>query len=110
MGYYDTPKWDKKNMMVPFDANGNVATYYHGNSNWVRVFEFKSEMKIVDYWNSTGSAGFNLEDEKGFIYPIYVAEFLKVLQSRSIVNGVVESTLWTYKKQGRQYSIKLFEE
>jgi hypothetical protein len=110
MGWGDQPKWDKKNMMVPFDSKGNLATYTYGNVSWVRVFEFKSTMKIVDYGNTTGSAVFELEDEKGFVYPIYVAEFLKVLQTRNITNGVIEETLWTYKKQGRQYSIKLFEE
>lgn len=107
MGWGDQPKWNPKEMLVPFDSKGDLATYTYGNVNWVRVYSFKSTMKVVGYWNSTGSAGYDLEDEKGFKYPIYVKQFLDVLQTRSMTNGVIEESIWTYRKQGRQYSILL---
>ena len=109
MGYYDNPKWDKNKMVVPFDLKGNLTNYTY-NANWSRVFPFKSTMKIVDYGNTTGSATFDLEDENGSVYPIYVSDLLKVLQTRNVTNGAVEETMWTFKKQGMKYSIKLFEE
>jgi len=104
------PKWDRNKPVVPFDRNGNMlgeAYYWQATVDWVSVGPWKTTMEIVDWHNTTGSATFTLKDNKGKTYPIYLSDFYDVVTTKHIVNGLIEESVWTFKKIGPKYAILL---
>jgi hypothetical protein len=107
------PKWDKNKPIVPFDkTTGDMrmdAYYWQKNVEWRPVGPWKSAMKIVDWNNTNGSAILTLMDNQGKKYPIYIADFFDVVSHCRIKDGYIEECIWTFKKTGRNYAIKLFQ-
>lgn len=100
-------RWDKDNPLVPVDSKGNLQSYPNYGAPMVRVHAFYSKMKIIGMERGRSSALFRVQDDKGFMYPMFLSEMEKVLKTMPIEDGYIASTKWTYKKQGQNYSIGL---
>lgn len=107
-------KWDAKKPMVPFNRNHMLdwAPSSYGNSTveWVELQPFYAQsMEFVGYSRGQSSTKFDVEDENGLQYPIFVSDLFEILKSGNIYSGVIYGEVWKAAKKGANYGIRLVQ-
>lgn len=100
-------KWDAKKPMVPFNRNV-MLDYPNYGAEWVELQPFYApSMEFVGYSRGQSSTKFDVEDENGLRYPIFVSDLFEILKSGNIYSGVIYGEVWQAVKKGQNYGIKL---
>jgi len=74
---------------------------------WKDVIEFDTILYTQNYYRGRSASGLTLSDSNGICYDINIKNFMEVLHRRTINNGYIEKTKWTFTKQGTAISLKL---
>jgi hypothetical protein len=105
------PKWPDSG--VPVNDRGNVLSYdpysFSGQGKRREVKPFTDTMTILGYRRGRSAAGFLLEGHDGVQYPIFMKDMVDVMQQRTITEGVIQKTQWTFCKRGSNYGVKLVD-
>lgn len=105
-------KWDAKKPMVPFWDNTMLDYAWGGSTkiDWVELQPFYAQsMEFVGYSRGQSSTKFDVEDENGLQYPIFVSDLFEILKSGNIYSGVIYGETWQAAKKGQNYGIRLVQ-
>jgi hypothetical protein len=78
--------------------------------NWKPNAPFKARMQLVSYSRGRSAANFNVEDEHGRKYTIFLTDMVDILQKCGIVKGWTEELIWSFGKRGQNYGVRLHDE
>lgn len=105
------PKWDAKHPVAPFDRDGNLLHYpdHWRGLEWREVPRyFNAELTIKDYCRGRSAAYFELADDEGRTYPMFLKDFTCLVKRASLQEGrTVCTQTWRYLKRGQNYGIAL---
>jgi hypothetical protein len=110
-----------KNIKIPFDKNGNmkdyvgysyedmqsenfINEYVRENTIWRDNYEFEAELKFTSYGRGRSSATFELQDNNGIKYNVFMSDMFKIVTTKTITDGKVNGK-WFFRKQGQNYGL-----
>lgn len=114
---YSNYPWTKTARMAPFDEDGSLQSYAHGNNidePRCVLAPFAEELTIVDFdkgWRSAHRVIWQARD--GRTFPMFISEFLKIVkmyQDKPLATFPKLDGLWKVVKQGANYGISLVSE
>lgn len=106
----------KKSIKLPFCAEdkynhpaGDLLPYPYPflAIDWRENTPFYAKMTIADYERGRSAARFNVKDEVGHIYPIFLSDMVDIIKTVGVGAGGVISGNWIGVKKGRNYGLKL---
>lgn len=93
--------------LVPFDTEGNMLDYEGwGPIEWRPNAPFTSAMRYLGYSRGRSSVRFNLEADDGTRYSMTMTEYMKILESNTLVNGDLPEFEWHIVKRGANYGLE----
>jgi len=107
-----------KNIQIPFDKYGELLSYPSHLCVWKENCEFQAIFRVSGFERGRSAAHFILEAiqipadlpngiKSGKSFPIFMTDLLDLIQNKTIINGNIESSLWTFCKRGKNYAVKL---
>ena len=115
-----------KNIKIPFDKNtGNMMdyvgdsyenmqkeNYYYPNLKnrtlWKDNYEFEATLSFTSYGRGRSSATFQLTDENGINYNVFMSDMFKIVTTKNINESKVCGK-WCFRKQGQNYGLCISE-
>lgn len=95
--------------MVPFDAesgqmlDGVYSWKKDEDIEWRPNVPFEASLTLVSWYSDRPK--FYFADEAGVKYPVFMSEFMKLVENTVINAGVTERLRWTAVKRGSAYGI-----
>ena len=77
--------------------------------DWRPNAPFKAKLELVSYSRGRSAANFDLKDEQGQEYSVFLTDMLDILLEHSIVKGWTEELTWSFCKRGTNYGLKLHD-
>jgi hypothetical protein len=97
-------------IQIPFDSHGNMVSYQTSRATYRDNYRFSAGLTLVDFERGRSAMNFIFEDVEGHRYSMFLHEFRRLtkLFNEGIINNVGHiDGLWTFRKQGANYSITL---
>jgi len=98
----------KKTYKIPFDKKGDLC-YYPDSwrvAQWLDNWEFKATVTVIGYSRGNSAANFDVADEAGNSYTVFLTDMLEMLKHPDFNAGVLTAT-FTFCKRGQNYGLKL---
>ncbi len=77
---------------------------------WIPNKPFQATMKIEGFSRGRSAANFDVEDENGRKYTIFMKDLLYILENHTVSKGKIEGLTWCFCKRGQNYGIQVYEE
>lgn len=115
-----------KNIKIPFDKNTKNMMDYVGDSyenmqvekykyqylkdsvEWKDNYEFEKTLTFTSYGRGRSSATFQMTDENGVNYNVFMSDMFKIVTTKKINEGKVYGK-WCFRKQGQNYGLCISE-
>ena len=114
-----------KNIKIPFEHEGHlmdyvgytyedmqkenhVSVYLKNRVIWKDNYEFESTLTFTSYGRGRSSATFQLTDENGVNYNVFMSDMFKIVTTKNINEGKVYGK-WCFRKQGQNYGLCISE-
>jgi hypothetical protein len=78
--------------------------------DWRPNVPFEAKLQLEGYSRGRSAANFDVIDEHGRKYTIFLTDMLDILQKHGIVKGWTEKLTWAFCKRGQNYGIRLHED
>lgn len=76
--------------------------------DWRDNAEFDAEMKLVGYSRGRGAANFDVIDQNGTPYTVFMVDFIEAIDELGIApGGKMPKACWAFCKRGEYFGIRL---
>lgn len=89
-----------------WDGKQNIVT----PPVWKPNAPFEAVMTLEGYSRGRSAANFDVVDENGVKYTIFMTDFVDLLQRHSVIAGKTEKLTWSFCKRGQNYGVRLHDE
>jgi len=78
--------------------------------DWRPNEPFRAKMKLVAYSRGRSAANFDVEDENGVPYTVFMKDTLDLLRNHGMVKGETDELTWVFCKRGENYGIRVHDD